>query len=435
MAPFLVTTTRCNDAQTQTDLDAYFFYPDGDVVLQDSYSSSSTPCSTVNSRCDDKIKALAQQVTILDAHLVNHYPKTYNNNVNVLINGTEVFPKIFHDIQQAQHSIHINYFRFENDTIGNHYADLLISKAKQGISVRVVIDWSGSSFRAKKIIEKMRRGGIEVICNHGFWPRLRSKESFFTPPDHRKIVVVDGQTGYLGGLNVADDYVSRFHDVMLRFEGECVGQLQLEWCQTWLQLGGKLDTSPASLARYFKTPATPVGSADIQVVQGLPGHNQAIKQLFLHLIETAKQEILLQVPYLTNQDMLKALITAAHRGVQVTVILPEKNDSRIVGAIHHYWGRTLQQAGVQVFEYPGFTHAKTMVVDNAKLTLGTSNADGLSFDYIRECNIASEDKTLIQEIKTRLFEADLRICKPMQVSDSLFGKLKNMLAWLLANIV
>jgi len=357
----------------------------------------------------DKVLSLRNKPLIKDQDLINCPPITTHNALELLVNGSEAYKAIFEAVDNAKTSIHINYFQFYNDRVGNLYADKLIAKARQGVKVRVMLDRVGSNKNIQALVEKLKKGHVEVICNNGLRPRVTSPETWLTPMDHRKIVVIDGKVGFTGGINVADEYVTDYHDVMVKIQGECVSHLQIEWMQRWIQGGGRIDETDSNETlkhRYFPISENEYEGTKIGVLQHLPGKNDEIKQGFLLLIANAKNSIDIQVPYMTDKHIFDALIQASGRGVKVRILLPRDNDSKLCHWIHESWFQTLIQKGIEVYLHKGFNHGKVMLVDNEQVMIGSSNLDGLSLRRMHELNLFVDDHKFAQNVKERLFDID-----------------------------
>lgn len=380
----------------------------------------------------DKIMRFRSEGISSELEMAHIHAPTANNRLELHIDGHRTYPEIIRAIEQARHHVHMTYFKFMNDHAGNQIVDALIEKAQEGISVRFMVDSIGSELYFKdaghRMLERLEAGGVEIIANPtGFWNATGTR--WMSPPDHRKIIVIDGHTAFTGGMNVADTYVVNYHDTMIKIQGHAAQQLQVEWIQSWLNRGGELDPDASELAvrdSYFPVIDDFPGFTQVKVVQGHPGHNDEIRRNYLELIRTAEKTIHLQVPYFSVAEVYEALIDAGRRGVDVHLILPEDNDSKICAAYSRSWYPRLLEAGVRVFEYPGFSHLKGMVVDGYKTIWGSSNLDGLSLYHIRELNIVVENDYFAQMIFHRIFKPDMEEAKQIvQAQNSWMDSIKS----------
>lgn len=371
----------------------------------------------------EKVLALRHQGKVSESELVNAFRPTRNNQLKLLIKGEQAFPEIFKDIDAAKDHIHISFYIFSDDKLGNEFIDHLIAAKKRGVDVRVMLDGIGSQLLvpwsgAKKVLSRLEKGGIEVMRNHA--TDLTRDEQPLNHPDHRKLVIVDGKIGYTGGMNVAEHYLREYHDVMVRAEGDVVQQMQTDWILGWLHLDGEIPGSDAQFVkRYFPSPkksAKPSGST-VTVSQHIPGENRDILDTYLQRIANAKKRIRIENAYCTNPAVQNALIAAARRGVDVALILPGESDHAFshLAAAQKY--PEMIRAGVKIYEYPGFNHDKVMLVDDAFVTAGSSNLDDVALFHVYELNLNIEDAAFATEVNERLFNRDLAISKKMEVGD------------------
>ncbi len=379
--------------------------------------------STGTSGIADKLLALRSQGTISESELVNTYRPTTNNKIDMLIQGDQAFPKVFEAIDGAKDHVHVSYYIFNDDKLGQQFADKLIAAKNRGCDVRVMMDgvgsqlmnpWSGS----QKIIEKLEKAGIEVRRNH--MVDVTRDDQVVNHPDHRKIVIADGKVGFTGGMNVGEHYLSEYHDVMVRAEGDVVKQMQGEWMSAWMHLGGKVPGDDASFkSRYFPEykPGEAPGKQKISTVQHIPGENRAILQTYLDKIGSATKSIAIENPYCTNPEIQDALIAAAKRGVDVTVILPGESDHGFSHLAAKQRYPEMMKAGVKIYEYPGFNHDKVMVTDGKFTTVGSSNLDDVALYHVYEMNLNVDDEKFAQDTQKRLFDVDIPKSKQMKVED------------------
>lgn len=371
-----------------------------------------------------KIRALNRSDALSDVDIVACHPPTTSNNIQLLVDGKQAFSSLVRELNEATHSIHMSYFAFHGDKIGQQIADVLIKKAQEGVKVRLVYDAAGISFwhatplisrlwssdkRQQDMLHRLEDSGVEIICNQTLSPRYASP--IFTPPDHKKMVIIDGQKAFTGSMNVSDHYAEEWHDYMVMLRGPAVAQMQTEFFLSWLHKGGKINdlADDQALFQYFNlTDNEQTGNSTIKLAQNIPGHHPEIKQSFLKFIQHAKKSIHIAVPYLTSKQIICALIEARKRGVEVHIILPSYNDSWTCDAAIEAWVPQLLDAGIKLYQYPKFSHTKVMLIDDRFVSLGSSNMDGLSMNCIYEMNLNIDDLAFANQIKRKIFIPDMQ---------------------------
>ncbi len=342
----------------------------------------------------------------------NHAVLTQDNDVQVFNDGEAKFEALLHDLEHAKDHIHFQYYILRLDHLGTRILDVLVRKAKQGVKVRVLFDDIGSRGLRKKHLRELTEHGGEV---EAFFP---STMPLINPRlnyrNHRKIVVIDGRIGYVGGFNVGDEYLglnSKFgywRDTHLRIEGSAVHPLQTRFILDWNQASKKHNIEYAE--RYF--PAIPrKGSVGMQIVSSGPDSEwEQIKDGYLKMIFIAKKYIYIQTPYfIPDISFLDALRIACLSGIDVRIMIPNKPDHMFV-----YWATysnigKLLKAGAKVYIYEnGFLHTKQIVVDDELSTVGTANIDVRSFKLNFEINAFIYDREKSHEL-AELFEQDMQL--------------------------
>ena len=336
-----------------------------------------------------------------------------NNNATVLVNGETKFPDVFESIRLAKHHIHIEYYIYENDAIGNQLAELLIDKAKEGVEVRFIYDDFGSRGIRKNIAHKLREAGVEAYPFYEI--KLIMLANRMNYRNHRKIIVVDGTIGYIGGINVSDSYINNgdknklyWRDTHLKIVGTSVFNLQTIFLADWnFCANQKIRYSN----NYFPTKNKRVeyGNHLVQIVPSGPDSKYPkIKYTLIQAILSAKKEICITTPYfIPDKSFLDAINIAALSGIEVKILLPTKSDSYVVNTTSQSNFQDLLNVGVEIYTYnKGFIHAKTMVCDQKVAIIGTANFDNRSFDLNFEINAIVYDEQIAKEQK-RLFEKDL----------------------------
>ncbi|MGQ7867945.1 cardiolipin synthase [Sunxiuqinia sp. sy24] len=331
-----------------------------------------------------------------------------NNDVTVLKNGHETFPAIFQAIEKAKSHIHLEYYIVENDELGGQLKELLIRKAGQGVEVRFIYDDVGSWRLPKKYIRELKDAGVQIDCFMRVrFPMLTSRVNY---RNHRKIIIIDGEVGFTGGLNFADRYMhgsyelGLWRDTHLMVTGGAAISLQIIFMADWFFVSKEILKGE----RYFRD--LPVGGGKLmQVVSSGPDSDwESIGQAYFSAIASARERVFLATPYLIpTSEIIYAMKTAALGGIDIRVLLPGKSD-----AFFPKWGsdsyvEELMEAGVRVYHYkPGFTHSKMMVVDGVFSSIGTANMDFRSLETNFEVNAMVYDEELAREVEV-LFLDDL----------------------------
>ena len=310
-----------------------------------------------------------------------------DNEVEVCMNGTEFFPSLLRDIAQAKNHIHIDMYIIADDALGLLVADALIDKAREGVEVRLIYDDVGCWNVKHRFFERMREEGIEAVpFMPVHFPQFTSKVNY---RNHRKIIVIDGLVGYIGGMNIALRYAREsWRDTMLRVTGGGVYALQRAFLVDWYFV----DRSLLSDRKYYPSIADATLSNDTisQVVTSGPvTPYPEIMQGYVRIIMGARRYLYIETPYfLPNESVLFALKTAALGGVDVKVLCPMHSDARFVEWASRSYLREVVEAGVQVSLYKeGFLHSKLLVCDDAIATCGSTNLDFRSFENNFEANI------------------------------------------------
>lgn len=371
-------------------------------------------------------------------------PITYGNDVTLLFNGENKFPRVFEDIRNAKNHIHVEYYIFDADDIGCEFIDLLIEKAKEGVSVRFIYDDFGSRQIRKKQVSRLKEAGVLAFPFYKI--KLIAFANRLNYRNHRKIIVVDGSIGYVGGINVSDKYINSkknslyWRDTHLRIEGPAVSTLQYVFMGDWNYCAGKqlkLDSSFFLHKEAYQSTSKQL----VQIVASGPDSDiPLIQQTLIQAINLAKKEILITTPYfIPGESMMDSLTIAASSGVVIKLLIPDKSDSTLVDfAARSYYGRLLK-SGAKIFRYKkGFVHAKTIVVDNQLAMVGTANMDIRSFDLNFEVNAVVYDKEIAKELSNEFYndlkgasEIDFETWKNrktlVQLSEKIAGLLSPML--------
>ncbi|MCT4592837.1 MAG: cardiolipin synthase [Anaeromicrobium sp.] len=340
-------------------------------------------------------------------------PFTLNNKAKILTNGEETFNEIIKELKGAKSHIHMEYFIIKDDKIGRKIFNILKEKSKEGIKVRVIYDSVGSFRLSKNYLNELRDYGIEI---EGFLPvyfPLLSRELNYR--NHRKIIVIDGKIGFLGGLNIGDEYLGLnetlgfWRDSHLKVRGEAVYGLQNIFQRDWLFV---TENTIAFDEEYYPSQGY-CGEHLMQIAASGPDSDwQSIMQGYFCIISSAEKRIWINTPYLVpGESIMTALKTAALSGVDVRIILPHKPDHKTV-----FWAsmsnvEELLEAGVKVYQYrKGFIHAKIMLVDGIAASVGTANLDIRSFRLNFEVNAFIYDEELVSRME-KDFKEDMEHSK------------------------
>ena len=353
---------------------------------------------------------------VIDLFVNQSFSLPFNNNkVEILTDGYEFFPSLLRDIASARDHIHIDVYIFEDDALGRLVSDALIAKARQGVEVRVLYDDVGCWSVKNRFFERMRNEGIEV---EPFMPvRYPTFARKMNYRNHRKIIIIDGRVGYIGGMNIALRYVKGRHnrgwrDTMMRIEGSGVYSLQRSFLIDWYFV----DRTQLSDKRFYpKFEDESVLGGLLQTVTSAPlAPYPEIMQGYVRIILSAKKYIFIQSPYFLPTDIVFfALKTAVASGVDVRVMVPRKTDGWFVEWGSRSYLREAQEAGIQVLLYePRFLHAKMLLCDDHFCTCGSTNIDFRSFLNNFEANTFIYDEAVALQMKD-IFLQDAKQSTPL----------------------
>lgn len=330
------------------------------------------------------------------------------NQLKIYTSGRDKFADLFEDIKNAEEFVHANYYIINDDQLGDRFMQLLTKKAAEGVEVRLLYDRMGCRNLSRYAIFKLEDAGGEAAPFAPFVLDMNYR-------NHRKNVVIDGQIGYLGGINVGDEYLGHSHrfgdwrDTHLRLKGESVDSLQYRFLLDWnFATGNDL----VGEQRYFPEKEL-TGNVACQIVSSGPDSKEAeIKSLFLKMIYEAEKSIYIQTPYfIPDQSMLEALKLAAHSGVDVKIMIPDRGDHPFVYAANNSFVGELLDAGARCFRYTkGFLHSKTICIDSRVLSIGTTNMDVRSFKLNFEINAFIYDRQKAEK-HDLLFQNDLKVSR------------------------
>ncbi len=349
---------------------------------------------------------------------------SHNNSVTLLTNGQAKFDDLFQAVRQAKSSIHLEYFNFRNDSIASLLFDLLAQKAKEGVKVRALYDGFGNSSNNRplkaKHLKQIRANGIEI---YEFKPLKFPWFHAIFNRDHRKIVVIDGQIAYTGGMNVADYYikgtevVGSWNDMHCRIDGDEVNTLQAIFLKMWNKVSGQnvhgAEYFRAKKQDYLVEGLKPDTSATayhkmVGIINREPHISKdIIRYFYVNAINDAKDSIKIISPYFTlSHKLKKALKNAVKRGVKVEIMLSTKSDIPLTPDCGFYNAHKLMKAGCKIWMYtPGFHHTKVIMVDGKFCTVGSANLNSRSLRWDYEENAVIIDPCTTNQLSA-LFDRD-----------------------------
>ena len=341
---------------------------------------------------------------------------TYNNEVDVYYNGVDKFAQLIKDLKNAKKFIHIQYYIIRPDRLGKKIMSILEEKAAEGVEVRFLVDSMGSYKVTRRSLRNFtKNGGKFEIFFPGIFPHVNTRINY---RNHRKMVVIDGEYGYIGGFNVGDEYINEnkhigfWRDTHIRIRGEAVNDLTNRFLLDWCYASGE---EIEDFSKFY--PKNPIRDGDIaiQIVTSGPDHNEEyIKNAYMKMINNAKKYVYLETPYFVpDSPMLEALKLSALSGVDVRLIIPGKPDHIFMKWAASAYIGDLLNAGAKVYLYQnGFIHAKTIVADGKVCTIGTANMDMRSYSLNFEVNAFIYDDRVANNLETQFFK-DIEDCKVM----------------------
>lgn len=332
---------------------------------------------------------------------------TAGNRITTYHNGAEIFPALLAGIESARSTVNMEMFVFEHGTVPERFAEALAAKARQGVQVRVLLDAVGAK-KSARYHDTMRDAGVQLELHHRIWSIDPRRINYRT---HRKLLIVDGRIGFIGGVGIADHWDGQargpdeWREMHYRVEGSVVAQLQGAFLENWVNARGELLQGPA----FFPAPRH-AGSSLASAFHASPRRERFAAELMFHLaLASAQRSVRIVNPYfIPDPEMSEALCAAARRGVRVQIILPgEYMDQKgVQRASRKRWSRLLA-AGVELYEYdPTMIHIKLLIVDEHFVSIGSSNLDPRSLRINDEANLNVLDDAFARE-QTRYFFRDL----------------------------
>jgi cardiolipin synthase A/B len=361
------------------------------------------------------------------------------NEFKLLINGEKKFPEVLETLERAKFFIHMEYYDWENDNRGNQIKEVLLRKIKEGIKVRIMYDAYASRKIKHNVVKELNAGGVEI------YPVIKVKfaqmANRINHRDHRKVIIVDGHTGFVGGINVSDRYDNSidtglyWRDTHVKIIGPAVWNLQRHFIVNWNACQpDKLSVSK----ELFPDIKEQSGNMELaQIIAGGPIYPMSnIMLTYFRIFTLAKEKLYITNPYFIPSDsILDALKQAAISGVDVRLLMPEKSDSAIVGAASKFYYKELLLAGVKIFLYKkGFIHAKTVVADTRLSVVGTANMDIRSFDLNFEIMSVIYGYKFAAQIEQAYLD-DLQECREIIAEEWIKNGIMKRLTYAVANLI
>lgn len=379
---------------------------------------------------------------LINLHLMAHESLyTEDNEVELFTDGHELFKSLFHALKKAKNSINIEYYMFRDDKLGQIFKELLIEKAHEGVKIYIVYDDMGCFGNHPSFFNDLREAGIEVSCFfRSYIPFIKRRTNY---RNHRKIIIIDGMTAYLGGFNIGTEYLGLkkkfgyWRDTHLKIQGSSASLINLQFLLDCRFATGH----DLSLAMPYMPFSKAAGKIGMQIVSSGPDSRYAsIYNGFIKMIHSARHSIYIQTPYfIPDEGIMTALKLAVLSGVDVRIMIPNKPDHIFV-----YWATyshvgELIETGARIYTYEnGFLHAKTIVIDEEICSVGTANFDIRSFKLNFEINAFIYNAEFSQHL-AEVFMDDLKLCKELTpllyTNRSLLIKLKESLSRLISPIL
>jgi cardiolipin synthase len=350
---------------------------------------------------------------VATAHLAITFEESTASSTDLLVDGTSFYPRMLSDIDAARSSVHVDQFGFKPGSVGDAFARALAAKAASGVPVRLIVDRRGSDpeRRSRAMYQGLVAAGVDVCVVRATEPRViagpmgaggarRWNLSALGHFDHRKVVVIDGRVGWVGGAGIEDHFQDgRFHDVFVRVTGPVVSQLQLVFLASLRWLGGTVPLP--HLPALF--PALDAGAhpAPAVVLHNAPGRERPITSAIAELIDGARATLDIANPYVADRGMIHRIADAARRGVTVRLFVPADANNWACGAAQRFHHATLLDAGVHVLEHPAMLHAKAFVRDGEEVLVGTCNLDAWSLKRFLEIDIRVRSAELAAQFEER----------------------------------
>jgi cardiolipin synthase len=362
-------------------------------------------------------RAWAESVAEAPSHdgLAVRFAPTTLASFELLPEGSRFYPRIVEDIAAARHSVHVIQYGFKPGIVADRFLPVLTERAAAGVQVRMVLDAVGSGVAgvSRSMLDGLAAAGVKIAIHDAVPPRrygtvgdrrVRWTGDGLGRVDHRKLYVIDGQIGWMGGAGIEDHFEDgRFHDLFVRVTGAVVAQLQAAFLASFAELGAHV---PDDLGEFFPAPEDP-GSIDTTFLMNWPPGWLPVTDAAERLIERARERLEIMNPYVGDRGMVDRIAAAAERGVTVRMVVPDAAHGNAVAyaAFQHHYDRLLA-AGVAIWEYPALVHAKALVADDEVL-VGTLNLDAWALYRNPEIALHIRDAGVAETFRRDLFEVDI----------------------------
>lgn len=375
--------------------------------IQDSFNSAK------NNNLEELVTTKAKKISTLIFNSTNT-PLAENNELKLLKNGKVTFDAIIREIHKAEKFIHLQYYIFEDGTVLNKIIDALEKKLKENVAVRILYDSFGSATLKKSTKERLKKMGAEIFPETPF---EYGKFLFsLNHRNHRKICVIDNKIGFAGGVNISDVYINENHlgiwqDTHLQIRGSAVASLHESFLKDYFYASENDLTKEETYTKSFSGD----GNSKLQIVSGGPDYEQSVvMQQYLSLINAAEKSICVLNPYfIPTFPILEAFKIAALSGVEVSLLLPKKGDSKMAHYSMYSYFETLLNAGVHIYLRDDFSHSKVIFIDDEISSVGSTNFDCRSFEHNYELNALIFDEKITLELRE---EFDERIEKATKIN-------------------
>lgn len=338
---------------------------------------------------------------------------TFDNEIEMFCNASDKYDRLFEDIKNAKDSINISYYIIRKDFYGKQLLNLLVEKVKSGVEVRLIYDHIGSKITSKKFFRPLIKVGGKV---EKFFPSRIFLKLYINHRNHRKMVIIDGKIGYIGGMNIGKEYVGNdkkitpWRDRHIRIVGGAVSAIQIQFFLDYLFVSKeKIDWgNPQILSKFYKVENNE-GNKPMQIVASGPDYRESnIRNSYLKMINNAKESIIIETPYLIpDESIVTSLKLAVNSGVKVKIIIPGIPDKKMVYYATLSYAKELMDSGVEIYAYNGFMHSKLMIVDDNIVNIGSANMDRRSFSLNFEINAIVYDNRF-NEMNRKVVEQELK---------------------------
>lgn len=368
---------------------------------------------------------------------------TLDNDVELFYKATDKYDRLFEDLKNAKESINISYYIIRKDFYGKELLDILVKKAHEGVEVRLIFDHIGSKLTSKRFFAPLIKAGGKV---EKFFPSSIFLKLYINHRNHRKMVVIDGRIGYIGGMNIGKEYIGSdrritpWADRHIRIEGGAVNSIQIQFFLDYLFVSReKIDWNDAEVFKKFFKFGGYEGNKAIQVVASGPDYKESnIRNSYLKMINNARESVIIETPYLILDEAITvSLKLAVASGVKVKVIIPGVPDKKAVYYATLSYAKELIDSGIEVYAYNGFMHSKIMIVDDDIVNVGSANMDRRSFNLNFEINAIVYDVDF-NKYNKEIVEEELSnsiLLNDMKKKNNIFVSILEKLARLFAPII